>query len=88
MRTYPGWSRLMVVAKASRTGTGRAQPRCAVMGKWRYSQPPPCYRLGYCTASRRLFIGKSCGRRLVRYDGIPNSIYNEYSCYTNVPLCQ
>ena len=54
-RTYPGWSGLMVVAKASRTGTGRDHPRCAVTGKWRYSPPPPCYRLGYCTASRRPF---------------------------------
>ena len=31
-RTYPGWSGLKVVATASRTGTGRDQPRCAVVG--------------------------------------------------------
>jgi hypothetical protein len=36
----------MVVAKASRTGTGRDQPRCAVMGKWRYSQPSPMLPVG------------------------------------------
>jgi hypothetical protein len=30
-RTYPGWSGLMVVATVSRTGTGRDQPRCAVI---------------------------------------------------------
>jgi hypothetical protein len=32
--------------------------------------------------------GKSCGRKLVRSDGNPNSSYNEYICYTTVLLCQ
>jgi hypothetical protein len=32
-----GVERVEVVATASRTGTGRDQPRCAVVGKWRYS---------------------------------------------------
>ncbi len=49
---------------------------------------PPCYRLGYCTASRRPFIGKSCGRRLVLPDGNPSSSHKKYIRYTNVCLCQ
>ena len=43
-RTYPEWSGLKEVATASRTGTGRDQPRCAVMGSGVIYSHVPCYR--------------------------------------------
>jgi hypothetical protein len=81
MRTYLGWSGLMVVATASRTWTGRDEPRCTVMRKWSC----PVLSLGYCTASRIPFIREALRVSGVHFDGRPNSSYNEYTCYTNVP---
>ena len=84
-RTYPGWSGLMVVAKASRTGTGRDYPRCTVTGKWRYSPPSPCYRLGIPHRfATTLYKGTVAGVRESALMAIPTRVTMNTSA---TPIC-
>ena len=88
-RTYPEWSGLKVVATASRTGTGRDQPRCAVMGSGVIYGHVPCYRLGIPHRfATTLYKGTVAVVRESALMANPNSSYNEYTCYTIVLLCQ
>ena len=49
----------------------------------------PCYRLGIPHRfATTLYNGDRCGRARVRFDGNPNSSYNEYTFHTIVLLCQ
>ncbi len=48
----------------------------------------PCYRWDTAPLRDGPFIRKALRVSRVRFDGFPNSSYNEYICYTIVLLCQ
>ncbi len=81
----------MVVAKMSRTGTGRDQPRCAVChryGKVALFMAMSNVTVGIPHRSSTALYKKSVRASGVRSDGDTNSSYNEYICYANMSLCQ
>jgi hypothetical protein len=50
------------------------QPRCTVLGNWRFS---PCYRWDTAPLRDGPFIREALRVSGVRFDGSPNSSYNE-----------
>jgi hypothetical protein len=48
----------------------------------------PCYRWDTAPLRNGPFIREALRVSGVRFDGFPNSSYNEYICYTIVLLCQ